>query len=502
MSQQDFAEVVNTEHVSDRDGENINAKRAGLYAYDGSAGQWRRVAANASGQITVSASSSGITPSTRSLTLTQPAAGLTVTNSGVAQDLSADRSWTFALSNDLSALEGLGSTGYPKRTGTDTWSQVTTIPIADGGTNGTSYTTNGVLRYDGSKFANSSNFTHDGTNIALAGAGTLTLGGDWIINRSGASQAFIFGKLNLAVPDSTATGAGADGGRMIAAGIGLNPASSSGARVWGLTFTAEGKGSQNLTNTFAINGFEGGGLYSGSATVTGVTAGYIYNLHTGTGTITESIGLYLDGHANLSTGTYTRVYLAKTSMYHPPFSANSQTRVGYYAGATLDPGSYTGTTAAAIQLAGTSGAARDGILFAFDTNLYRSAADTLKTDDSLVVGGTVTATGGVASGLPTTNVTGTSQTAVAGNGYVTNNASLVTITLPTPALGSVIEITGLGAGGWKAQCGSGHTIRLGTTVSASTGYAASTDQYDSVRILGVSTTQWHIVSSVGTLDIT
>lgn len=40
-----------------------------------------------------------------------------------------------------------------------------------------------------------------------------------------------------------------------------------------------------------------------------------------------------------------------------------------------------GSTTAAIQLSGTTGAA-SGILFATDTNLYRSAANTLKTDDT------------------------------------------------------------------------------------------------------------------------
>lgn len=51
-------------------------------------------------------------------TLAAPAAGLTITNpAGVAGNP------TFALANDLSALEGLGSTGIACRTATDTWAQ-------------------------------------------------------------------------------------------------------------------------------------------------------------------------------------------------------------------------------------------------------------------------------------------------------------------------------------------------------------------------------------------
>lgn len=50
-------------------------------------------------------------------TLTAPAAGFTITNpAGVAGNP------TFVLANDLSALEGLSSTGMAARTGTDTWS--------------------------------------------------------------------------------------------------------------------------------------------------------------------------------------------------------------------------------------------------------------------------------------------------------------------------------------------------------------------------------------------
>jgi hypothetical protein len=59
-------------------------------------------------------------------TLTAPAAGLTITNpAGIAGNP------TFALANDLSALEALGSTGFAARTTTDTWAQRTlTAPAA------------------------------------------------------------------------------------------------------------------------------------------------------------------------------------------------------------------------------------------------------------------------------------------------------------------------------------------------------------------------------------
>ena len=60
-------------------------------------------------------------------TLVQPAAGLTITNpAGLAANI------TFALSNDLLALEGLAGTGFAVRTGTDAWAQRTITGPASG----------------------------------------------------------------------------------------------------------------------------------------------------------------------------------------------------------------------------------------------------------------------------------------------------------------------------------------------------------------------------------
>jgi len=59
-------------------------------------------------------------------TLQAPAAGLGITNpTGAAGDP------TFALADDLAALEGLSGTGYAKRTGTSTWSVSSTVPWSD-----------------------------------------------------------------------------------------------------------------------------------------------------------------------------------------------------------------------------------------------------------------------------------------------------------------------------------------------------------------------------------
>lgn len=77
-----------------------------------------------------------------SVTLTQPAAGLTITGSGSA--ITSTGTPTFALADDLAAVEGLSATGIVRRTASNTWSAGTavglttevtgTLPVANGGT--------------------------------------------------------------------------------------------------------------------------------------------------------------------------------------------------------------------------------------------------------------------------------------------------------------------------------------------------------------------------------
>lgn len=113
--------------------------------------------------------------------LTQPAAGITITNpAGVAGDP------TFALANDLAALEGLTGTGFARRTGVDTWALASSVsltadvsgvlPIANGGS-GQSTANDALNAFLPAQTGNSGKFlTTDGTNASwgTAGAGTVT----------------------------------------------------------------------------------------------------------------------------------------------------------------------------------------------------------------------------------------------------------------------------------------------------------------------------------------
>lgn len=104
---------------------------------------------------------------------------------------------------------------------------------------------------------------------------------------------------------------------------------------------------------------------------------------------------------------------------------------------------------------------------------------------------------GTGSGIGWTEVTGTTQVMAADNGYVASNAGLVTLTLPaTAAFGTIINIVGKGAGGWKIAQNAGQNIQLGSTSSTvgATGYIESTNRYDSIELLcTTANTTWTVL---------
>lgn len=122
-------------------------------------------------------------------------------------------------------------------------------------------------------------------------------------------------------------------------------------------------------------------------------------------------------------------------------------------------------------------------------NLVTSGANSLTftttgpTNVTLPTSGTLATTTQVISW---SEVTGTSATMAANNGYIANNASLVTLTLPsTCAQGQLIYVQGKGAGGWKIAQVAGQTINFGNvaTTTGTGGSLASTNQYDSIALL-------------------
>lgn len=143
--------------------------------------------------------------------------------------------------------------------------------------------------------------------------------------------------------------------------------------------------------------------------------------------------------------------------------------------------------------------------------LWSSSANT--------IGGLATANNSVlttnGSGVPSfttptqviawTDVTGTTQSMAVNNGYAANNAGLVTLTLPTTAAKfSIIEIVGVGAGGWLIAQNASQLIHLGnqTTTTGVSGNLASTNQYDNIKLMCVvANTTWIAFPPQGNITV-
>lgn len=116
---------------------------------------------------------------------------------------------------------------------------------------------------------------------------------------------------------------------------------------------------------------------------------------------------------------------------------------------------------------------------------------------------TAASNGSGGTGITWTEVTGTTQTAAINNGYILNNAGLVTLTLPsTAAVGSIVEAAGKGAGGWKIAQNASGIIHYGNvdTTTGTGGSLASVNRYDSIRLVCiVANNEWVVLSSQGNI---
>ena len=114
-------------------------------------------------------------------------------------------------------------------------------------------------------------------------------------------------------------------------------------------------------------------------------------------------------------------------------------------------------------------------------------------------------TGAVLADAVTWSVITADQTAAINKGYFTNKATLLTLTLPTTAaVGSVLRVSGMTAGGWRIAQNASEVIHFGktdTTVGVS-GYLESTLARDSVELVCcVTDNEWNVVSSIGNITI-
>ena len=115
-------------------------------------------------------------------------------------------------------------------------------------------------------------------------------------------------------------------------------------------------------------------------------------------------------------------------------------------------------------------------------------------------------------GITWTEVTTTSQTMAVDSGYISNNSSLVLLTLPTTAaVGKIINVNGSGAGGWRIAQNANQVIKwtaggvAGTneTTTGTGGKLESSDRYDAVAIQCIAANNvWTPMWSKGNIILT
>lgn len=111
---------------------------------------------------------------------------------------------------------------------------------------------------------------------------------------------------------------------------------------------------------------------------------------------------------------------------------------------------------------------------------------------------TIAATG--SGGFTWTHVTGTTQTMASNNGYIADNAGLVTLALPaTSTIGDEIQIIGRGAGGWLVSQAASQQIIIGSssTTAGVGGSIASTNRRDAIYFVCTATNlEWTAATGV------
>jgi hypothetical protein len=154
---------------------------------------------------------------------------------------------------------------------------------------------------------------------------------------------------------------------------------------------------------------------------------------------------------------------------------------------------------------GTATASTAPLKFTSGTNLTTPEAGAVEYDGSYFYSTNSSTVRRTIDSYIYTEVTGTSASMVVNSVYTSNNAGLVTLTLPaTAALGDTIQVDGKGAGGWQVAQNAGQTIHYASssTTTGITGYIASTVQYQAVKLRCITAnTNFVVESTSSTLSV-
>ncbi len=236
---------------------------------------------------------------------------------------------------------------------------------------------------------------------------------------------------------------------------------------------------------------------------------------TGTSTLTTQLTGLTDHNILIGAGTTTITNLAPSSTSGVPLVSQGSSADPSFSTAVVAGGG-TGSTSFNINGIVVSNTTTDGALssitltngqLAIGSTSASPVAATLTAGTGVSITNSagsivINSTGG---GFSWTDVTGTSQLMAVNNGYTANNASLVTLTLPTTAVyGSLLAVIGKGAGGWKVAQNASQQIVFGSssTTSGIGGSLASTNAHDVVHIFcSTANTGFTVTNSIGNLTV-
>jgi hypothetical protein len=132
------------------------------------------------------------------------------------------------------------------------------------------------------------------------------------------------------------------------------------------------------------------------------------------------------------------------------------------------------------------------------TGALVAAGGSIVANALLMAGGGSTEPSFTTGGSPIWSSNGTASiTGAICHGYITTNASLATITLPTSfAVGTQIGVQGTTSGLWKLQAGTATTIKYLGQTTTSAGSLTATGQYDNCVVIGiVANTTWAVLTA-------
>lgn len=284
------------------------------------------------------------------------------------------------------------------------------------------------------------------------------------------------------------------------AAAGFSITSGSQNTVFGENAFASGTitGSGNLAlGRSAGNSFNSSGDYNIYLNSVGVNAeSHTLRIGNATGTgISELTAAYIAGIDGVNVGSVAKVLtMASDKIGTATITAGT--------GISVTPSANTITVAAATSVpttftadSGTATPSSNNINILGGTNVTTSASGSTVTINS---------TGG--SSFTWNEITGASSAMAVNNGYIANNAGVVTLTLPsTAAVGDVVRVTGKGAGGWQIAQNSGQTIFFGSSTSTpgATGHIDSTLRRDGVELVCVTANNdWNVISAQGNISVT